>query len=63
MREKVEGGEVEAQGGGFQRTVDIPRLTVPTNFRIDMVRAAMVCTVQLPDRAWVALVVESFGVG
>jgi hypothetical protein len=31
----------EARGGGHQLTVEIPRLTVPTNLRIDIVRAAM----------------------
>lgn len=30
-------------GGGYQLTVEMPRLTVPTNLRIDIVRAAIMC--------------------
>jgi len=36
--------EVGREGGGCELTVEIPRLTVPTNLRMEMVRAAMICS-------------------
>jgi hypothetical protein len=49
-------------GGGCARTVEMPRLTVPTNLRMEIVRAAMVFTLQCAAVALIVAELESLGV-
>jgi hypothetical protein len=49
-------------GGGCARTVEMPRLTVPTNLRIEIVRAAIVFTLQCAVAALIVAEMESLGV-
>jgi hypothetical protein len=49
-------------GGGRARTVEIPRVTVPTNLRTEIVWADMVNSLSWAAAALIVVQMESFGV-
>jgi hypothetical protein len=49
-------------GGGRARTVEIPRVTVPTNLRTEIVWADMVNSLSRAAAALIVVQMESFGV-